>query len=74
MEVDLSYMQTGRRTVARILVGLQVYKGLADKLPIESVGGTHIHRLITRGFLSGAIDATNWDTWWPNVQEHRVSL
>ena len=42
-------MQTGRRMVARILVGLEIYKGLVDKLPIESAGGTHIQQIDYEG-------------------------
>lgn len=49
MQADLSYLQTGRRTVARILVGLQIYKGLADRLPIESASGTHIQLIDYKG-------------------------
>lgn len=49
LKADLSYMQTGRRTVARILVGLQIYKGLADKLPIQYTCGTHVHALDYEG-------------------------
>ena len=33
-KADLSFLQTGKRMVARILVGLQIYKGLTDSLPI----------------------------------------
>ena len=35
--------------MAQILVGLQIYKGLADRLPIESTSGTHIQPLDYEG-------------------------
>lgn len=51
LKADLSYMQTGRRTVARILVGLQIYKGLADRLPIQYSCGTHVQPLNYEGLM-----------------------
>ena len=49
LKADLSYLQTSRRTVARILVGLQIYKGLADRLPIQYSCGTHVQPLDDKG-------------------------
>ena len=49
MKSDLSYLQTGPRTVAKILVGLQIYKGLADKHPIELEGSVHVQHMDYEG-------------------------
>ena len=49
LKADLSYMQTGRRTVAWILVGLQIYKGLANRLPIQYTSGMHVQLLDYEG-------------------------
>lgn len=48
-KVDLSFLQIGRRMVARILVGLQIYKGLADRLPIQYSCGTHVQSVDYEG-------------------------
>ena len=49
LKADLLYMQTRRRTVARILVGLQIYKGLTDRLPIQYTSGMHVQALDYEG-------------------------
>jgi hypothetical protein len=49
LKADLSYLQMGRRTIVRALVGLQIYKGLAEKLPITSTSDTHIQLLDYEG-------------------------
>lgn len=48
-KADLSFLQMDRRTVARILVGLQIYKGLADRLPIQYSCGTHVQSVDYEG-------------------------
>ena len=48
-KADLSFLQIGRRIVAHILVGLQIYKGLVDRLPIQYSCGTHVQSLDYEG-------------------------
>lgn len=48
-KANLYFLQTGRRTVARILVGLQIYKGLADRLPIQYSCGAHVQSVDYEG-------------------------
>lgn len=49
LKADLSYLQTDHRTVAHILVGLQIYKGLADRLPIQYSCGTPVQSVNFEG-------------------------
>jgi hypothetical protein len=68
MDADLSFRKTGKMTVARILVSLDIRAGLAEEMEFV-MGENHVfvRAWIMKVFLFDVDVVTNMDTWPANA-------